>query len=269
MINFICNFMHLFDVLLDWIFDIPDLYKDCIFDAQTCKDLDKELIHSFDKTVYAPSVINVTCTPEKRFDGLPDWEWIAEDLNGNPVEFTKMMPPCIDPTYCYDDPPHVYNAVYEPPSPGTMKYKDKEVITYMCENPEFVFPEPPEEEGGRPKSKWEQFAYIECGWENQFVRPPPASHKKPEDWPWPHTLPECVDPRGCKNPPPRNDRIWGSFEDSKKKSLDVGTVYWYECRKGMFEMPDGSLQSYLELKCVNDETGLGGAPYWDPPYVSF
>jgi len=22
----------------------------------------------------------------------------------------------------------------------------------------------------------------------------------------------------------------------------------------------------LELKCVNDETGLGGAPYWDPPY---
>ena len=22
----------------------------------------------------------------------------------------------------------------------------------------------------------------------------------------------------------------------------------------------------MELKCVNDETGLGGAPYWSPPY---
>ena len=85
MINFICNFMYLFDTLFDWIFDIPDLYKDCIFDAQTCKDLDKELIHSFDKTVYAPSVINVTCTPEKRFDGLPDWD-VSLKISGLKME---------------------------------------------------------------------------------------------------------------------------------------------------------------------------------------
>ena len=87
----------------------------------------------------------------------------------------------------------------------------------------------------------------------------------PEDWSWPDTLPECIDPRGCKEPPFRNDRIWGSYEDSKLKSLEVGTVYWYECRKGMFDFRNGTIVPYLELKCVNDETGLG-APYWFPPY---
>ena len=48
--------------------------------------------------------------------------------------------------------------------------------------------------------------------------------------------------------------------------LQVGTIYWYECRKGFFDFNNGTLKPYMELRCVNDETGRGGAPYWSPPY---
>ena len=87
----------------------------------------------------------------------------------------------------------------------------------------------------------------------------PPSHKKPELWPYLTTVPQCVDPRGCKEPPLRNDRIWGSYEDSKTKSLEVGTVYWYECRYGVFDFNNGTkdipstLLPYMELTCVNDD----------------
>ena len=54
---------------------------------------------------------------------------------------------------------------------------DGEKIFYVCENPEFVFPEPPEDQGGRPKSKWEAVASVECGWNNKWQRMPPDSHK--------------------------------------------------------------------------------------------
>ena len=139
-------------------------------------------------------------------------------------------------------------------------------IDFYSHNPEFVFPEPKEEDGGRPKEKWEMFAELECGWGKEFIRSVPRSHKTPEKWPRLNKMPACVDPRGCKDPPYRNDRIWGSWEDSKDKLRDVGTIYWYECRKGWFDFENGTLIPYMELKCVNDETGGGGAPYWDPPY---
>ena len=116
------------------------------------------------------------------------------------------MPACIDPTFCKEDPPHVSNAVYSKPEQGTLKYKgnfqyflyyfdykcwltyfclyydclcilDGENIFYVCENPEFVFPEPPEELGGRPKKKWEAITSVECGWDNKWQRMPPSSHK--------------------------------------------------------------------------------------------
>ena len=48
------------------------------------------------------------------------------------------MPSCYDPTYCEDDPPHVSNAYYNPPERGTLKYKDGETITYICENPGMI-----------------------------------------------------------------------------------------------------------------------------------
>ena len=54
---------------------------------------------------------------------------------------------------------------------------DGEKIFYVCENPEFVFPEPPEELGGRPKTKWEAVTSVECGWNNKWQRMPPDSHK--------------------------------------------------------------------------------------------
>ena len=54
---------------------------------------------------------------------------------------------------------------------------DGEKILYVCENPEFVFPEPPEELGGRPKTKWEAVTSVECGWNNKWQRMPPESHK--------------------------------------------------------------------------------------------
>ena len=75
-----------------------------------------------------------------------------------------------------------------------------------------------------------------CGWENQWDPPELAG---------------CVDPRGCKLPPPRNNRIWGSYEDDYKKRenpLDVGNVYWYQCRQGGFEMKDGTLVVFEFLK---------------------
>ncbi len=42
----------------------------------------------------------------------------------------------------------------------------------------------------------------------------------------------CIDPRECPLPPSRTDEIWSSYEDDESKSLDVGTVYWYQCRTG-------------------------------------
>ena len=35
-----------------------------------------------------------------------------------------------------------------------------------------------------------------------------------------------------REPPLRNDRIWGSWEDDEAKSKEVNKVYWYECRAG-------------------------------------
>ena len=34
-------------------------------------------------------------------------------------------------------------------------------------------------------------------------------------------------------PPYRNERVWGSWEDDDVKSKEVNTVYWYQCRAGM------------------------------------
>ena len=92
-------------------------------------------MHSFDKTVDAVKVLNLTCTPEKRFDGLPDWEWEAEDMDGNAIPFQKYMPSCYDPTYCQEDPPWVPNADYVVPPKGTMKFQDGEQVIYICQNP--------------------------------------------------------------------------------------------------------------------------------------
>ena len=95
---------------------------------------------------------------------------------------------------------------------------------------------------------------VACGWENQWD-PPEVSG--------------CVDPRGCKLPPPRNSRIWGSYEDlhkDRENPLDVGNVYWYSCRTGGFEMYGGTIVSHIELTCINDPTGGSSPPYWDPPY---
>ena len=130
---------------------------------------------------------------------------------------------------------------------------------------EFVFPEPPEENGGRHKDDWQGYTSVECGWGKKWQRVAPTNHKKPEKWPHLTTVPECVDPRGCQEPPYRNDRIWGSYEDNPARTLEVGTIYWYECRRGVFDFQNGTLLSYIELRCINDEVG-GGAPYWNPPY---
>ena len=64
----------------------------------------------------------------------------------------------------------------------------------------------------KDKTKWSRTIDVKCGWEKQWDPP---------------ILPPCVDPRGCPLPPPRNDRIWGSYEDDLIKSIDVGAVYWY------------------------------------------
>jgi hypothetical protein len=66
-----------------------------------------------------------------------------------------------------------------------------------------------------PKSEWTTTLEVNCGWGKQ--------------WDPPSVL-GCIDPRGCQAPPPRTSLIYGSFEDSLTKPLDVGTTYWYSCR---------------------------------------
>jgi hypothetical protein len=61
-------------------------------------------------------------------------------------------------------------------------------------------------------------------------------------------------------PPPRTKEIWGSFEDSETKSLDVGTSYWYSCRSGLFELGPDNYVPYIDVTCVNDPTG--NPPLW-------
>ena len=90
---------------------------------------------------------------------------------------------------------------------------------------------------------------VKCGWAKQWDPP---------------NVPGCVDPRGCAPPPPRNDEIWGSYEESATKNLDVGSTYWYSCRSGLFVFGNGSATSFIDLKCINADDG--GSPYWSPPY---
>ena len=136
--------------------------------------------------------------------------------------------------------------IYEIPIRGSMKYQDGESVTYTCLNDIYRFPQ----EDNTPKDQWENTLDVVCGWENQWDPP---------------IVPGCVDPRGCELPPPRNERIWGSFEDTNGLgSLDVGSSYWYECRDGVFEDTDGIQKPFIELFCVNDP--YGGPPYWFPLY---
>lgn len=55
-----------------------------------------------------------------------------------------------------------------------------------------------------------------------------------------------------------------SYEDYPEPDLEVGALYWYECRRGWFEFTNGSKVQQIDLKCVNDP--YGGPPYWIPPY---
>ncbi len=58
---------------------------------------------------------------------------------------------------------------------------------------------------------------------------------------------DCVDPRGCLTPPLRTATIWGSFEDSATQGLDVGSLYWYSCRSGLFELGENNYSSYIDM----------------------
>ena len=69
-----------------------------------------------------------------------------------------------------------------------------------------------------PQKEWANQFTVKCGQGKKWD--PPA-------------VPECKDKRTCHEPPPRNDRIWGSFEDSVEKNLAIGSTYWYTCRNGI------------------------------------
>jgi hypothetical protein len=102
------------------------------------------------------------------------------------------------------------------------------------------------------KSKWSSTLEVKCGWGKA--------------WDPPKVL-GCVDPRGCKVPPLKTNEIWGSYDDSPTKSLDVGTTYWYACRAGLFMYSENNFSSFIDMKCVNDPSG--GPPVWSPPYDNF
>ena len=162
-----------------------------------------------------------------------------------PPKLIIIFNSCFDPTYCPQDPPVPLelNAFYEVPPRGTLKYEDGETVRYTCENTIYRFPNK-----DVPKDEWVDTFDVVCGWENQWDPP---------------VVPGCVDPRGCQEPPLRTDRIWGSYEDTYG-SLEVGSLYWYECRKGVFEMQDGTQKQSIDLICINDPNG--GPPYFYPPY---
>ena len=117
--------------LLDWVFNIPNLYQDCSLSPSECEAQQAPLLHSFDRSVNGISQITVPCTPGKRYDGLPDWVWSADGY-----EFSNFIPSCIDPTYCITDPPvPTYpNANYQIPPNGTLKFADGEVVIYTCQD---------------------------------------------------------------------------------------------------------------------------------------
>ena len=125
----------LMEYFADWVFNIKDLYKNCDMEPENCEAQGFELIYTFDKSIDATNILNVTCEEGFRSDGLPDWVWRLDGF-----DFVKYMPSCFDPTYCEDDPPHVSNAIYNPPPKGTVRYKDGEQVTYICENPGITIP---------------------------------------------------------------------------------------------------------------------------------
>ena len=73
----------------------------------------------------------VTFIQGKRLDGLPDWVWYEDGF-----EFQKMIPSCIDPTYCESDPPlpQINNVDYTQPPTGSLRFEDGEIIVYTCQD---------------------------------------------------------------------------------------------------------------------------------------
>ena len=205
---------------------------------EECEAIGAVKLHEFEHSVFAPNSISVTCEAGEREDGLPDWTWYAEGY-----KFHRPIPRCYDPTFCPTDPPipELENAFYQRPPLGTLKFEDGETVTYICENSIFKFPN-----YDIPKTQWSDTLDISCGWNNTWNPP---------------TVLGCIDPRGCQPPPARNDRIWGSYEDYlPNPNLEVNAVYWYQCRRGVFEV-NGKHVEHIDLKCVNDQ--YGGAPFWD------
>jgi hypothetical protein len=50
-------------------------FQDCNLPADDCAAIGAVVSHSFNRFVDAVNQLNVTCTPGKRPDGLPDWVW--------------------------------------------------------------------------------------------------------------------------------------------------------------------------------------------------
>jgi len=236
-----------------WVFDVPSLYKNCFCGHPDCTEeecdaLEAEKLHDFNHSVYAPNSIVVTCKPNETSDGLPDWTWHAEGY-----KFHRPIPKCIDPTYCSDDPPVPIkdNVFYNIPPKKTLKYLDGEVVTYTCSNSVYRFPL----HDGTPKEDWTDSLDVVCGWDSKWN---------------PQEVYGCVDPRGCKEPPITNERIWkGQYGGGDFGPLDVGKTYWYECRKGVFKFKDGHQESYINVTCINDPNATpwrSEPPFWNPPY---
>jgi hypothetical protein len=76
------------------------------------------------------------------------------------------------------------------------------------------------------KTDWPSTIEVKCGWGKAWDPP---------------TVPGCKDWRGCPLPPSRTAEIWNSFDDDESKSLEVNSMYWYQCRSGLFQVN----QNYL------------------------
>ena len=77
-----------------------------------------------------------------------------------------------------------------------------------------VFPDPLGK--GIPEKEWKSILDVKCGYSNMWDPP---------------VVPGRVDSRDCKAQPPRNDRLWRSYEDFLNGDLSVASSCWHTCRK--------------------------------------
>ena len=255
--NYFKNKHLLKQFLKGWVFKIPPKFEGCDLHESECKANNAVILNREVLGAQAPSSMDLKCVNTGKRH-LPTWRWQAHGY-----QFYGQVPKCFDSRLCSGTPPVPTkpNVNYIKPKHSTMRHGDGQVIKYECQNPNFAFPLK-----DIHYSKWKNTLLVTCGPQGHWV---------------PSQVPGCEDGRICSVPPLTTDRIWGSYDSSKDKFINVGSKYWYMCKEGsinflnfeafqvsffttgMFNI-NGKLQKYIELTCQGDPKN--GLPNWYPFY---